>query len=58
MKKEIVLFLAVSFAVLLFVGFRFSGLEEIKVISAAVSLYHLRHFVGVVCRLFNRFLEV
>lgn len=58
MKNRIVLLLAVSVAVCLFIGFRSSGLEEIKVISAAVSLYHLRHFVSVVVRFFDRFLEV
>ena len=58
MKKEILLFLSVSAAVALFLAFRLSGLEEIKVISAAVSLYHLRHFVSVVCGLVNRFMEV
>ena len=58
MKNRIVLLFAVALAVCLFVLFRSSGLEEIKVISAAVSLYHCKHFVGVVCRLFDRFLEV
>ena len=58
MKKEIILFLSVSAAVALFLAFRLSGLEEIKVIGAAISLYHCKHFCGVVCGLVNRFLEV
>ena len=58
MKKEIVLFLAVSAAVAMFVSFERSGLEEIKVIGAVLSLYHCKHFCGVVCGLVNRFMEV
>ena len=58
MKKEIVLFLAVFVAVALFVVFERSGLEEIKVIGAALSLYHCKHFCCVVCGLVNRFMEV
>lgn len=54
MKNKIVLLLAVSLAVLLFVAFRSSGLEELPVIGAALSLYHCKHFVGVVCGLVNR----
>lgn len=58
MKKEIVLFLAVSFAVALFLAFRLSGLEEIKVVGAALSLYHCKHFVGVVVKSVNRIMGV
>ena len=58
MKKEIVLFLAVSAAVALFVAFERSGLEDLPVIGAALALYHCKHFCGAVCGLVNRFLEV
>ena len=58
MKKEIVLFLAVSVAVAMFLAFRLSGLEDLPVIGAALALYHCKHFCGVVCGLVNRFMEV
>ena len=58
MKNRIVLLFAVSVAVLAFMAFRSSGLEEIKVIGAAVSLYHCKHFCGIACGLVNRLLEV
>lgn len=50
MKKEIILFLSVSVAVALFLAFRFSGLEDLPVIGAALALYHLKHFVSVVVK--------
>lgn len=50
MKKEVVLFLAVSAAVALFVAFRLSGLEDLPVIGAALALYHCKHFVSVVVK--------
>ena len=50
MKKEIILFLSISAAVALFVAFERSGLEEIKVIGAALSMYHCKHFVSVVVK--------
>lgn len=58
MKNRIVLLFAVSVAVLAFMAFRSSGLEEIKVIGAVLSLYHCKHFCGIVCGLVNRLLEV
>lgn len=50
MKKEIVLFLAVSAAVAVFVAFERSGLEDFPVIGAALALYHCKHFVSVVVK--------
>lgn len=58
MKNRIVLLFAVALAVLLFLAFRFSGLEEFPVIGAALALYHCKHFCSVVCGLVNRFMEV
>ena len=58
MKKEILLFLSVSAAVAVFVAFRLSGLEDLPVIGAVLSLYHCKHFCGVVCGLVNRFMGV
>ena len=50
MKKEIVLFLAVSVAVVVFLAFRLSGLEDLPVIGAALALYHCKHFCSVVVK--------
>lgn len=58
MKKEIILFLAVSAAVALFVAFRLSGLEEIPVIGAALALYHCKHFCSVVVKSVYKIMEV
>ena len=58
MKNRIVLLFAVSVAVLAFMAFRSSGLEEIKVIGAALALYHCKHFVSVVVDLVSKFAEV
>lgn len=58
MKNRIVLLFAVSVAVLAFMAFRSSGLEDLPVICAALALYHCKHFCGVVCGLVNRFMEV
>ena len=58
MKRKYITFFSVAVAVVLFVAFERSGLEEIRIIGAALSLYHLKHFCGVVCGLVNRFMEV
>lgn len=58
MKSRIVLLFAVSVAVCLFIGFRVSGLEEIKAVSAVVGLYHCKHFVSVVVGLVKKIMEV
>lgn len=58
MKKEIILFLAVSVAVALFVAFERSGMEDLPVIGAALALYHCKHFCGVVVKSVCKFLEV
>lgn len=58
MKRKMILLFAVSVSVALFLAFRFSGLEEIKVIGAALSLYHCKHFCGVVVDLVSKYMEV
>ena len=58
MKKEIVLFLAVSAAVAVFVAFERSGLEDLPVIGAALALYHCKHFCSVVVKSVNRIMGV
>lgn len=58
MKRKMILLFAVSVAVLAFMAFRSSGLEDLPIIGAALALYHCKHFCGVVCGLVNRFMEV
>lgn len=58
MKSKIILLFAVSVAVLAFMAFRSSGLEDLPIIGAVLALYHCKHFVSVVVDLVKKFMEV
>lgn len=57
MKRKIITLAAVAVAVCLFVAFERLELENIKLIGAAVSLYHLKHFCGVVVGLSHKVIK-